>query len=421
MTVAPSQLLWRLSGLGRQHQLLRGAALLALNAGLQAAFGFVFGVICTHTFTAADVGKATTLLSAASVLSYVSDLGLNNTLLRTLPTSEDPDAEINSAMLITIVFSLYLALAYVEIASRISAPLAFMGTDLLRTLAFVGITAALSANLLTDAVFVARRHAELAVVTDSFVQGSVRVAGSVALAGAGAFGMFVASGFGAVVAVTASFVLLFFRLGVRPAWRINLSALRSSIRFSLASYVGNVLQILPNVALPLIVINRLGASSAAYFAVAYNLASLIYTVCYSLGNSLLAEGSQRASDIAALFRQAKRILIPANIVLMALALIGGREVLLLYGSHYRSQGSAVFFVLVAGLPAVALNNIMLILLKLRGRLGAIIWASMLSAGLTILIALEAGRNGTVWVGFGFVIGQLAAALFASAVWRDARP
>ena len=83
-----------------------------------------------------------------------------------------------------------------------------------------------------------------------------------AAAGPGAYGLCLAPGLAAMAAVIASFTLLALRFDYRPRARIRMGLAFSAFRASAANYVANLFNILPIMALPLIVLNRRGPADA---------------------------------------------------------------------------------------------------------------------------------------------------------------
>ena len=72
------------------------AAYLMLANLANALFGFVFWIIAARLYTAEAVGVASAILSAASLLTMLSSLGLGYGLIRFLKSSNNPTILINS-------------------------------------------------------------------------------------------------------------------------------------------------------------------------------------------------------------------------------------------------------------------------------------------------------------------------------------
>jgi len=149
----------KLAELLRRDHMMRNSLFLMLNSGLQAGFGFAFWIITARLFSTADVGRASALISATTVIAYLALLGLNNTLGRYLPTTDDRNALIGSGLTLVAVFGAVIATGYVYLTPFIAPRLAFVEQSPELTAGFAFLTAAAALNILTDSVFVASRKA----------------------------------------------------------------------------------------------------------------------------------------------------------------------------------------------------------------------------------------------------------------------
>src|ERR1700730_15642847 len=59
----------------RTDHLVRNSLYLILSSGLQACLGFAFWIITARLFSTADVGRASSLISATTVIAYLALLG----------------------------------------------------------------------------------------------------------------------------------------------------------------------------------------------------------------------------------------------------------------------------------------------------------------------------------------------------------
>jgi O-antigen/teichoic acid export membrane protein len=401
----------------RADHFIRNALFLFLSVMSAGLFGFAFWLICAHLFSSADIGRAATLIAAASVIAYTSDLGLSSTLIRVLPTAPDPNAEINSALIVTGILSLLIAGAYVAAIPLIAPKLGFLRSHPLEIAAFVLLTACGAANLLTDSVFIAFRQTQYNFLVDGLLLGVTKLVSIAAVLGLGAFGIFTASGMGLAVALGSSLILMVWRVEYRPKPAIDFAVLLRSVRFSAANYVSSVFQLLPLLCLPILILSRLGPASAGYFYIAFSLANLAYAVSFSLSTSLFAEGSQHSAKPVELARRTAKLLIPINAVIVAVLVVGSHWLLLLYGIAYSRHATGTLVVLMLALPAVSINNVGQILLKLSGQVAAIVVVNMISLVVVIGLAVLTVSDGLVWVAQAWLIGNLVAGCVAVLSWR----
>ena len=395
-----------------QDHLTRNALFLLISTGTMGVFGFVFWVVAAHLYSSVSVGRASTVISATSVISYLSDLGLSSTLIRVLPTSQDSDAEINTALILTSALAVVIASVYLIVVPSLVPNVEFLRANALDAVGFVLLNACVAANLLTDSVFIAHRRTQFNILVDGLMQGTAKLACLGAFVGLTAYGIFVSNGIGGAVAVVASVAFMVWRVDYHPSLRIDFAVFLRTLRFSLSNYVGSIFLVLPLLFLPLIVVNGEGPHKAASFFIAFNLANLAYAVSFAMSGSLFAEGSQAIVDIRALGRRAYKLLAPVTLGLGVVVAVSAHWILLIYGSSYSRSGTPALLVLVAALPIVALNNIGQILLKLRGRLNAVISVNITYFVVMLGLAELWSTNGIAWIALAWLLGNLAAALLA---------
>ena len=62
--------------------LVQNSFFIMLSTATMGGLGFLFWVLNAHLFNPAQIGIATTLISAAALISYLSLLGFNSTFIR---------------------------------------------------------------------------------------------------------------------------------------------------------------------------------------------------------------------------------------------------------------------------------------------------------------------------------------------------
>ncbi len=398
--------------LGADH-MVRNALYLIFSSALQSSLGFAFWIVVARLFSAADVGRASSLISATQVIAYLALLGLNSTLVRYLPTSANRDGLISAGLLLVGGCGACIGLVYALATPVIAPRLAFVGHNPTLTAGFVVLTAAASVNLLTDSVFIASRKANLCALTDGGVGGTTKIAGAVLLAGAGAFGVYGASTAGFAASALVSVILILVSLGWRPSLRNSIRTLAPLLRFSAANYAGNILSLLPVLVVPLIILDRLGDRAAAYYFVPFQIATLLYSAAYAVGQAFLAEGSHAGTDRRLLLRRSRRILVILYLPAVLIVMVGAHWVLLIFGVRYSEFGTGSLIMLTAAAVPIAACNWSWTVLRLNGRLSAIVWTSAVyTAGICGFAWFLAPRGLTALTA-AWPLGSLLAAVGAT--------
>ncbi len=323
----------------KSDHLLYNSFYLALTTATMGVLGFLFWLLNARLFSASEIGKATLLISATSLISYLSLLGFNNTFIRFLPTAEDPAGHINTGLVLCFGTAIVLGSVYVLGLPLFAPELRFIRDSPWYALGFVLLTACSAVNLLTDSVFIAYRQARYNFIVDGLIQSGSKLSLPLLLVGLGTFGIFASAGIASALAVLFSLFFMKRIFDYRPAWEVKLHTVRSAITFSAASYLSNLLNLLPLLVLPVIVLDSLGAAAAGYYFLAFQMANLLFSVGYAVTESLLAEGSQAESDLTKLAKHSATVLIilvPTGGLVLA---VSSHWLLLLFGRGYSQHAS----------------------------------------------------------------------------------
>lgn len=410
---------WLRSKLRGDH-LVRNSLYLMVSSVIQAVLGFSFWILMARLFSAQDVGRASSLISATSLIAYFSLVGLNTTLMRFLPTSKVKGPLLTAAFVMVLGSGSVIGLVYALLTPELAPRLDFVAHSPLMTAGFVLLTAATGVNLLTDSVFIASRRATLCAVTDGLVGGFSKIAFGILLVGTGAYGLYSASVAGSAAAAIVSIVLIITSLRWRPSLRNPLRVLKPLLRFSGVNYVANALNMLPGVVVPLIVLDRLGAGPAGYYFVAFQIASLLYAAVNAVEASFMAEGSHADANWRRLRRRSRRLAVvlfaPGAIVLA----LGAHWILLVFGGGYSQHAAESLAELAVSVLPIAVCNWSWTVLRLAGRLGALVVSSVVYAGAICATAWVFAPHGLTALSSAWLVGSGLAAAVAGVASAQTR-
>lgn len=388
----------------RSDHLVANAFFLLTASALQGVLGMVFWVISARLYTPAQVGIGTALISATSLISALSTLGFGSTFVRWLPRASDPDAYIDTGLLLSAGAALVFSSGYLLLLPVIAPKLDFVRSAPWMFAGFVVFNIAAATNLLTDSVFIAKRSTSYNVITDGVGQGGTKVALAAVLFGVGSWGLFEATGLAAIVAVGLSLFFMIRRFGYRPRPIIRPAVVRETFSFAGASYVAALMDVIPTLTLPLVVLDRRGSAEAGYFYIAFAITTLVNNISYAMAASSFAEGSH-GGDFGHLVRRSGRILFGVVIPVGGLLAVLSHWVLLIFGTRYADHAQGALVMLALAVPAVALNQWTSVLLKLAGQLVELIITNTCYIGIAVLGLVWATR-GIGWVGFAWLVGNL---------------
>lgn len=398
----------------RVDPLVRNSFFLMATAGLTAALGFVFWLVVARLYPVQEVGPATSLLSALALLPYVSLMGMGSSMIRRLPTSERRSEHV-STTLIAVCFSSVLVALIFMVVLRFTAPdLAFVTNSWVHVGLFVVLAMFTSLNLLVNSVFVALRSAKYNLLINGVLMSSAKIALPFLFVWAGAIGIFTASGVASAVAVVASFLVIRNHLGIALRWTVSFSILRESFLYSVSNYAVGCLNLAPLLVMPIVVLGELGPETAAAYFIAFQIAMVINSVSFAVGESSFAEGAHQEESTRSLMARSALIMaavvVPAVLVVVLLA----GPALSLFGAAYAATAQSTLVVLAISSFAVAFHTWTAFLLKITDRLLVLVGSEVVFAVATTTFMVFAVSHGPVYVAAAWGSGNLLAALVAAA-------
>ncbi len=398
----------------RTDRMLRNSLYLILNMGVQAALGFGFWIIAARYFSTASIGQASSLISASTLISFSGLLGLNTALVKYLPVSQERNRLVTAGLTIVASCSALVAIFYVILMPIISKPISFVAHSLPLAIGFVVLTAFGGINLLTDSVFIAAGKANYTAVVDGMIGGGAKLVLIVVFAGTGAYGVFGAATGGFVAAAVGSLWLMFRILRWRPAFGGFGRVLKPMLSFSGMNYVGNILNLLPTLIVPLIVLSKVGSSAAAYYYISFQLASLLYSAAYSVENAFLAEGSHSGVVNRAILVRSARILIALCASSVVVVLLFGHLMLSAFSPAYASHAESSLLPLTAAVLPLGAYYWCLTVLRLSNQLRAVVWCNVVYAVAIIGLAFMLASRGLEALAMAWPIGTTVGAVVAGA-------
>lgn len=326
--LGPSSLL----GLFRKffaESFFRNSAALVINLGIGAVCGYGSLTLLTHIFSKSEIGLSATAVSAVSLICFITEFGAGYSMARFLPTARNRTAMINTVFTAVLLSTLLAAVIFLALPyARKLYPLGGLAFGI----AFV-VTAGLQATMtIFTYVLVADRAADKMVIAGT-IPSVARLAAPEALSFLGALGSFLAR----VIADFVGFVVfgtMLVRRGHRFRLRVDVAETRELINFSAGMYVANLVGGVPQLILPLLVLSRVGASSAAYWSVAMAIGALLYQVMGAVTNALLPEVSSRPRERRALLRRAAYMITALSVPALVIAYFAAPIALTIFGKGY---------------------------------------------------------------------------------------
>ena len=393
----------------------RDAYALVANSGFTAATGLLYWIVAAKAFSPHAVGINSALISSMMFLAGVAGLNLANVVVRFLPEAGRQTGRVIAlGYAVTGAAAAAIATVFVAGVGTWAPRLDFVASSGPLAVWFVVATVAWTVFVIQDGVLTALGRAVWVPVENagfSIVKLGL-LAGAAALAPR--FGIFVSWTLAVSMAVVVVNVLVFRRLAravaARPA-RTQLSLRERGLRrYLMADYAGATAWLAAVNLLPVIVTAAAGATTNAYFALAWAVAFPLYTVGANVGTSLVLHGAADRTALPLLVRKALKqgaiVLVPAVVALVLFAPL----LLSLFGPAYAHHSAGLLRVLALG----TLPNLVLALTvsvaraerRMRGAVVALSAQALLSLGLAVPF-LHA--FGVIGAGLAWLVGQCAVA------------
>lgn len=391
----------------RGNALLTNSISLMLASAVSAAIGFVFWIVVARSFNAETVGIATTLLSMSALIGLLSQAGFDTVLIRFLPQAGNKNAHINTGLVVTGSIGTALALLFCLLTPELMPRLAPILDQPGYMALFMGCTVLATWNALTNSIFIAYRRADF-VLLINVVFSLLKVSLPFILTGGGSMMIFLFIGAAQLLNLVLSLTILVRKFGYRPQFAISKPVIREIRKFGATAYVSSIFNLSSDFLLPIIVLNQLGAASAAYFYIAFTTASLLYTIAFATSQACLAEASQQGGPVRQYVRKniklAGLLMVPSVVGLAAL----GPFILSIFGSDYRDGAAGLLIVLsLSGLVVTAQAIIGMVFKVYKDLRGMLALPFVNGAAILLLCFPLTGRYGLVGVGYAWLLGYVA--------------
>jgi O-antigen/teichoic acid export membrane protein len=119
------------------ESIFRNSIYLLLSNVIMTGLGFIFWIINARLYTSSDVGLATTIISAASLIVSISSLGMGIALIKYLPLSKNKNRKINSAITTVLLFNIVISSIFLFGLKLFSPKLIFLKENIIYAIIFM--------------------------------------------------------------------------------------------------------------------------------------------------------------------------------------------------------------------------------------------------------------------------------------------
>lgn len=313
--------------------LFKNSYFLIGNTLLFSLIGFVFWIIAARLYTPEELGLASAIVSAMSLLSLISLLGFDISIIRFLHVEKYKSDLINSMLVSTAISSLIISTIFILGINFWSPGMSILKSEIIFGVLFIVFSTFCTLYTLQTNIFVALRKAKYSFY--QAIANSLRLPFLLFLYIFGTLG--IVSSYGIVYVLTFFIGNKFINIA-HSSYKFNLSfkisLLKNMIKYSFQNYISNILNRAPNYILPLLVLNLLSAELNAYFYIAWTFAMILLVIPSSTSRSLLAEGASSNENFnLKVFKSLKFTLGLSFLGIMGIVILG-KYLLYLFGPLY---------------------------------------------------------------------------------------
>lgn len=388
----------------KNDSLYRNSIFLILSTAVMAFFGFFFWMINARLFAPEQVGIGTTLISVMTLISSFSLLGLGNSLIKYLPTSERKNEKINTSFALVGLTSIFISIIFLVLLKTFSPKLLFIRESFIFSLMFVLFIVFSSLNAISENVFIAYRSTVFVLIKNTILS-LAKLILPFALVALGAYGIFMSFGIATTIAFVFSLVFLTSKFNYVFVPVVNTDIVKRMTKFSLGNYIAGFIGGLPAMVLPLLITNSIGAKFSAYFYMDMMIANFLYVIPLATSQSLFAEGSYNEKEIREHVKKATRIISIILIPAIILTFLFGKYILLAFGKEYSNEGITFLQILAISGIFVSINYIGNTLFYIKHKIKLIILINFIGSSIILGLSYSLISKGLLGIGSAWLLGQ----------------
>ncbi|MFN8052385.1 MAG: hypothetical protein U0Q22_13145 [Acidimicrobiales bacterium] len=409
----------RIEGLRADRTTWSGYALL-LSSVVTSVLGLGYWFVTARLFDAAELGRATALVSAMLLVTSLGTAGLKRGLIRFVPVAGP-----GTARFVRHVYAVGLAATLVLVGVFLTGIGGWSdGIPMFRSgVGGIGLFAASAAIwgvfALQDPVLIgAGRSTVVPAENTAFSVGKIVV-------------VLVGSAFlGAELSVLLSWVVPAFAATVWVNWLLfrrrfpEMAATPATerltvvgvVRFAGGEYVAALAWLGAVYLTPLIVLDRAGATANAHFYIAFQIGYALFLVSSNITDALVAHSAEAPHELwnrtRTVCRHLTLLLVPA----VGLTLVAAPWIMGVFGDGYRDGGSGTLRLLALAAVPNTITTVMIAIAHARREIWLVVVTQVTMAAATVIAELAlVGAHGIDGVATGWVIAQTIAAVVAVAL------
>ncbi|MGU3499010.1 alpha/beta fold hydrolase [Mycobacterium sp. C31M] len=365
--------------------------------------GFVFWTVAARGYDTAEVGRASAIITSATLIAILANFSLGSLYERFLPLAGSQTRGIvRSGMGFVACTALLFGVLFI-----LAGPREQLFPDRFEMLFFPVFVAILAIYTLQDQILIGLGRARV-IAGKNISQSTVKlilVAAMIPLATGAAI---VWSWVLPAAAITAVIAIVIIRR--ETAGRLDAPDLperRELVNFFASSYAITAINVVVPLLVPLIIVAQLGNEMNAYFSMCWLVVNTLGALIVATAAPFIATASTPGADVWACTKRFVLLCGGSAIAGCLTLLVTAPFILGILGPHYAENGTTLIRTMALVLPAVALTTIYTALARLQRKLRLAVISQVLLGLLVVVgVIVTTPTWGIDAVGYTYVTGEL---------------
>jgi len=393
---------------------LNGYALV-FSSGATSVLGIGYWILAARLYSEEVVGLNSAVITSMFFLANVSQFNLMHALNRFVPSAgQQTTGLVLKSYLVSVVMAVVASAVFLTGLGLWAPSLSGLRSSPAESVWFIFATVSWCIFVLQDSVLIGLRQAKwvpLENILYAVVKLMLLVVFATALPEGGIFMSWTVPVLFLTLPVNA---LIFFRLipaHVRtvPAEGTPIGT-KNIVRFVAGDYLSSLVWMTTIALLPLMILERLGASASAHFYLAWNITYALYSVSSNMGMSLVTEGARDEAKLNFYSYQALQQILRLIIPAVALIVVGAPFILRLYGENYATEGSILLQLLSLSAVPYAFVALYISMARVQRHIYKIFSVFVVLCTVVLVSAyFLSSAYGITGIGLAWLVGQSAVA------------
>lgn len=392
--------------------LFRTAWSLIASTLLTALLGLGFWTLAARIYPIDVVGRDSALIASMTAISLLCQLNLNNVIIRFLPQVHHRiGLRVLNAYGASAGLSLLLGLAFVLIAPSLDSKFAFLRSESLTATVLVLAVAGWSIFTLEDAVLTSLGFATWLPIENGLFSAAKLLLLPLAFLFARGHGVFIAWVMPLLIVVPVINFLIARRVVPYAAQSqrhapgvVRVFGLRPLVVFLMQDFLGSAAGQVAILAIPLLVLARLGSAASAYFYIPFTLVTTFDLLSLALVVSLTTQAARFPEQVHELTYAVMRRFVLIGAPIIVVIIVAAPWVLAPFGAEYVRHSTTVLRLLAGASCFRSIIYLYSATARLQGQgLRIAVPQITIAIMLVSLVTLFSARHGLGGVGVAWLI------------------